>query len=117
MNSKCPINELLPVLDSLIQETPLSEPDATKLHSLKHLLTRFTHNESQYIDLSLEKDEYKETIEDILNNTYARGLGCWRKGEPLHLCHVANAMVELITKGKIKAPRRSHNKQLFLFFR
>ncbi len=102
MDSKCPINELLVVLEALLSESLLEDKAVVKLNSLKHLLTRFTYKESQFIDLSLEKDEYKHEIESILDSTYVRGLGNWKKDDPIHLCHVVNAMVNLITSGRSK---------------
>lgn len=103
MDRKCPINEMLVVIDALLSETMLEESSRSKMHSLKHLLTRFTYNDSQIIDLSIENKKYKQEVENILDKTYARGLGNWKKGESIHLCHVINAMVNLVTKARLKS--------------
>ncbi len=103
MERKCPINEMLVVIDALLSETTLEESSRNKVYSLKHLLTRFTYNDSQFIDLSRETEEYKQEVENILDKTYTRGLGNWKKGESIHLCHVINAMVNLVTKARLKS--------------
>lgn len=94
----CPVEEFLALISVLTSGVKLTPEQHKSLQLLTHLLTRYIHNDNKTIFLEDEQLHTQTDAGRLFSSIYVRGLGYWKKGDPVYICHITRAILKIVSK-------------------